>query len=65
MTLNRKKDHSKAYTGVHTDITLPYEDIEFISGIAADGRHIDIIRNGRFAVKGSEELNIPLDKAGV
>ena len=65
MTLNRKKDHSKAYTGVHTDITLPYEDIEFISGIAEDGRHIDIIRNGRFAVKGSEELNIPLDKAGI
>lgn len=65
MTLNRKKDHSKAYTGVHTDITLPYEDIEFISGIAEDGRHIDIIRNGRFAVKGSEELNIPLDKAEI
>ncbi len=65
MTLNRKKDHSKAYTGVHTDITLPYEDIEFISGIAEDGRHIDIIRNGRFAVRGSEELNIPLDKAGI
>jgi leucyl aminopeptidase (aminopeptidase T) len=65
MTLNRKKDHSKAYTGVHTDITLPYEDIEFISGIAEDGRHIDIIRNGRFAVRGSEELNIPLDNAGI
>ncbi len=65
MTINRKKDHSKAYTGVHTDITLPYEDIEFISGISADGKKIDIIRNGRFAVKGAEELNIPLDKAGI
>ncbi|HQP70888.1 MAG TPA: aminopeptidase, partial [Clostridiales bacterium] len=65
MTLNRKKDHSKAYTGVHTDITLPYEDIEFISGITSDGKKIDIIRNGRFAVKGAEELNIPLEKAGI
>ncbi|MBU4486920.1 MAG: aminopeptidase [Candidatus Delongbacteria bacterium] len=65
MTLNRKTDHSKAYTGVHTDITLPYEDIEFITGISEDGRKIEIIRNGRFAVKGSEELNIPLDKFGI
>jgi aminopeptidase len=65
MTLNRKTDHSKAYTGVHTDITLPYEDIEFITGITADGKKIDIIRNGRFAVKGTEALNIPLDKAGI
>jgi aminopeptidase len=65
MTLNRKTDHSKAYTGVHTDITLPYEDIEFITGITSDGKEIDIIRNGRFAVKGTEELNVPLDNAGI
>lgn len=65
MTLNRKTDHSKAYTGVHTDITLPYEDIEFITGITADGKNIDIIRNGRFTVKGTEELNIPLEGFGV
>ena len=65
MSINRKKDHSKAYTGVHTDITLPYEDIDFISGIASDGEKIDIIRSGRFVVKGTEDLNIPLDKAGI
>ncbi len=65
MTINRKADHSKAYTGVHTDITLPYEDIEFITGITETKDRLDIIRNGRFAVKGTEELNIPLDKAGV
>ncbi len=65
MTLNRKTDHSKAYTGVHTDITLPYEDIEFITGLTSDGRKHDIIRNGRFIVKGTEELNTPLDNAGI
>jgi leucyl aminopeptidase (aminopeptidase T) len=65
MTLNRKRDHSKAYTGVHTDITLPYEDIEFITGLTEDGKNLDIIRNGRFTVKGTEELNKPLDEFGV
>jgi hypothetical protein len=65
MTLNRKTDHSKAYTGVHTDITLPYEDIEFISGITEKNEKFDIIRNGRFVVKGTEEMNIPLHKAGI
>ena len=65
MSAKRKTDHSKAYTGVHTDITLPYEDIEFISGITSEGKRLDIIKNGRFAVKGTEELNIPLDKYGI
>ncbi|MDA3885826.1 MAG: aminopeptidase [Candidatus Delongbacteria bacterium] len=65
MTLNRKEDYSKAYTNVHTDITLPYEDIEFITAIAEDGEKFDIIRNGRFAVAGTEELNIPLDDFGI
>ncbi|MBN2857916.1 MAG: aminopeptidase [Candidatus Delongbacteria bacterium] len=65
MTLNRKTDHSKAYTGVHTDITLPYEDIEFITGLTESGKNLDIIRNGRFSVKGTEELNKPLDEFGV
>ncbi|MCK5759745.1 MAG: aminopeptidase [Candidatus Delongbacteria bacterium] len=65
MTLNRKTDYSKAYTNVHTDITLPYEDIEFITAIAENGEKFDIIRNGRFTVAGTEELNIPLDDFGI
>ena len=64
-TIQRKEDYSKAYTNVHTDITLPYEDIEFITAIAEDGEKFDIIRNGRFTVAGTEELNIPLDDFGV
>ncbi|MCK5050157.1 MAG: aminopeptidase [Candidatus Cloacimonetes bacterium] len=58
----RKEDVSKAYTNCHTDITLPYEDLDFITAVTADGEKIDIIRDGRFVVPGTEELNVPLDK---
>ncbi len=58
----RKEDPVNAYTQKHMDITLPYEMLESITAIAADGSKTDIIRNGRFAVAGTEELNIPLDE---
>ena len=58
----RKTDVSKAYTNCHTDITLPYEDLDFISAVTVEGEKIDIILNGRFVVPGTEELNIPLDE---
>jgi hypothetical protein len=44
------------------DITLPYEMLESITAITRDGARMDIIRDGRFAVPGTEELNIPLDE---
>jgi hypothetical protein len=58
----RKEDASKAYTNCHTDITLPYDDLDFITAITKDDENIDIIRDGRFVVQGTEELNIPLDE---
>jgi aminopeptidase len=58
----RKEDAAKAYTNCHTDITLPYDDLDFISAITKNGENIDIIRDGRFVVQGTEELNIPLDE---
>jgi hypothetical protein len=58
----RKEDTSKAYTFRHTDITLPYELIEFITVVDGEGNRRDIIRDGRFVVPGTEELNIPLDR---
>jgi len=61
----RKTDIQAAYTNCHTDITLPYEDLDFIVAITADGKEIDIIRDGRFAVPGTEELNQPLEEYGV
>ncbi|GCD10275.1 aminopeptidase [Clostridium tagluense] len=58
----RKEDINKAYTGVHTDITIPYEEIGFIAVITKDGNKIDIIRDGRFVLEGTSELNKPLDR---
>jgi len=60
-TALRKNSEDDAYTNVHMDITLPYESIEFITAVTKDGQKTDIIRNCRFVLPGTEELNIPLD----
>ncbi len=57
----RKTDPASAYTDTHVDITLPYGEVGLITAVAADGRETDIIRNGRFVLPGTEELNEPLD----
>jgi len=56
----RKEDPVNAYLMHHTDITLPYEMLGFICAVKADGTCTDIIRDGRFVVPGTQELNIPL-----
>jgi len=56
----RKTDPLNAYTQAHCDITLPYEMLASITAIQADGTQVDIIRDGRFVLPGTEELNIPL-----
>jgi hypothetical protein len=58
----RKEDPINAYTQKHMDITLPYDMLRSITAIAKDGTRLDIIRDGRFVVPGTEELNIPLDE---
>jgi len=57
----RKEDASKAYFSCHTDITIPYEELEFIRAVKSDGSEISIIENGRFVVQGTEELNKPFE----
>lgn len=58
----RKTDPGKAYMNCHTDITIPYDELESITAHTKDGLCIDIIKNGRFVVPGTEELNVPLDR---
>lgn len=58
----RKTDMDKAYTNRHTDITLPYDEIEFITAVTKNGDRTDLIRDGRFVLEGTEELNKPLDE---
>ncbi len=50
----------QAYTQKHTDITLPYEMLAEISAVKQDGTRLPIIKEGRFVVPGTEELNLPL-----
>ncbi len=57
----RKEDPAKAYLGCHTDITIPYDELGSICVIRPDGSEIPLIRDGRFVLPGTEELNEPLD----
>ena len=59
----RKEDLSKAYFSCHTDITIPYAELDKIEAVTASGERILIIDDGRFVLKGTEELNVPLSEA--
>ncbi|MFT4105388.1 MAG: aminopeptidase [Lacrimispora sp.] len=56
----RKEDVSKAYFSCHTDITIPYAELDSIETIRPDGSRVSIIEDGKFVLKGTEELNLPL-----
>lgn len=56
----RKEAPQKAYYNCHTDITIPYDELDRITVIRRDGSRTGVIRDGRFAVPGTEPLNGPL-----
>lgn len=56
----RDTDMNQAYYNCHTDITIPYHELGELSAVCKDGGKTEIIRDGRFVLKGCEELNIPL-----
>ena len=58
----RDSEPEKAYFNCHTDITIPYNELESITAHNEDGTEIDIIRDGRFVLKGTEELNEAFDR---
>ena len=60
VSILRKEDVSKAYVNCHTDITIPYEELEEISVVTKEGKNIILIENGRFVLPGTEVLNEPL-----
>lgn len=62
MTCLRNVDLEKAYTNLHTDITIPYNELDCITGYDRDGISYDIIRQGRFVLEGTELLNRPFDE---
>lgn len=64
-SLKRKDKDAGAYFNCHTDITIPYDELGEVSVVTKDEQVIPIILEGRFVLEGCEELNLPLDKAGI
>ncbi|MHA2296592.1 MAG: aminopeptidase [Candidatus Hodarchaeales archaeon] len=58
----RKTDPNEAYTSKHSDITLAFDSLDFITAINKEGARVDIIKDGRFVLEGTEKLNKPLDE---
>lgn len=48
------------YFQCHTDITIPYEELESITVFELGGKEVAIIQDGRFVLPGTETLNEPL-----
>ena len=53
----RKTDPSKAYFGCHTDITIPYDELDSICVETEAGEFIYLIQDGKFVLPGTEILN--------
>ena len=62
ISILRKEDVNKAYFQCHTDITIPYEELAEISVIRKDGSKIELLKDMRFVLPGTESLNEPLDR---
>lgn len=61
ISAKRFDEPTEAYFGCHTDITIEYDELGRLYGVSTSGEEIDIIRDGRFVLKGTEELNKELD----
>ena len=62
VSILRKEDVSQAYFGVHKDITIPYKELGSITVVEPGGTRVSIIKDGRFVLPGTEELNQALDR---
>lgn len=62
ISIMRKESVEKAYFQCHTDITIPYEELDEINVLTAGGNTIPLIADGRFVLPGTEILNEPFDR---
>ena len=62
MSILRKSDPQKAYFGCHTDITVPYNELGEITVYGKNGYQKTIIKDGRFVLEGTQELNEALEE---
>ena len=58
----RKENVDKAYYNCHTDITISYDELGSSTVVTKDGTEIELLRDGRFVLPGTEILNEPLNK---
>ncbi|WP_125143507.1 aminopeptidase [Clostridium transplantifaecale] len=61
ISVRRNEDPSEAYFNCHTDITIPYSELDRIEAVHADGTVTPVIAGGRFVLPGTEKLNEPLE----
>jgi leucyl aminopeptidase (aminopeptidase T) len=61
VSILRKTEPQKAYFACHTDITIPYDELGSITAYGKNGESYDIIKNGRFVLEGTDELNAAFD----
>ena len=47
ISILRKEDVSRAYFGVHKDITIPYKELGSITVVEPGGTRVPIIKDGR------------------
>lgn len=59
ISVKRKTDPKAAYFQCHTDVTIPYDELGSITCVCGD-EIIPVFDDGRFVIKGCEELNKPL-----
>lgn len=57
LSILRKTDVKKAYTNKHIDITIPYDELDYIKVVKYNKDSIYIIKEGKFVLSGTEELN--------
>ena len=60
-----KKRHSnmeEAYFQCHTDITIPYDELGEITVYKKNGESITLIKDGKFVLAGTEQLNEALEQ---
>ena len=62
VSILRKSDPAKAYLNCHTDITIPYDELESITAVSQTGEETLIIAGGRFVLPGCEALNEPIEE---
>lgn len=59
ISILRKTDFGRAYFNCHTDITIPYDELESLNAVTKGGEILPIIEKGRFVLAGCEQLNLP------